>query len=89
MNRYELELSKSAEKFLNRTDRNTKTRIIDALELLTEDPYSYTGVETITNAKGVFRIRVGKYRILYEIFNDRLLVYIEDIDSRGDIYKRI
>jgi len=34
-----------------------------------------------------FRLRVGKYRFIYEVFEDELLIYIEKGGSRGDIYK--
>lgn len=32
-------------------------------------------------------MRIGKYRFLYEVIDDIILVYFYDADSRGDIYK--
>ncbi len=34
-----------------------------------------------------FRLRIGKYRILYEIIEDEILIYYYKAGSRGDIYK--
>lgn len=87
MNRYLLELSKSALKFLNKSDRKT---IINVLHALTENPYSYPGTIKLTGFADTFRIRIGKYRIIYQVLeDDSLIVFIQDIDSRGDIYKHL
>lgn len=37
---------------------------------------------------GIYRLRVGKYRILYEVNDEELLVYLMDAGSRGDVYKK-
>ena len=37
--------------------------------------------------QGVRSYRVGMYRILYEVFQDRLVVYVVDIRHRGDVYR--
>ena len=36
----------------------------------------------------LLRLRVGNYRIVYTVDNGKLIVYVIDIDNRGDIYKR-
>jgi mRNA interferase RelE/StbE len=89
MNRYLLELSKSTIKFLEKSDRITKERLINVIHALTENPYSYPGTTKLTGFDNTFRIRVGKYRIIYQIFDEKLLIFIQDIDSRGDIYKHL
>lgn len=37
----------------------------------------------------IFRLRIGDYRAVFHIVDDELLVYIFDMRSRGDIYKKI
>ena len=41
------------------------------------------------NYDDIFRLRIGDYRAVFHIVDDELLVYIFDIGSRGDIYKKI
>ena len=41
----------------------------------------------LVGSKSVYRIRVGVYRIVYEIIDKELFVYIVDVDHRKDIYK--
>ncbi|MBS4455415.1 type II toxin-antitoxin system RelE/ParE family toxin [Tuanshanicoccus lijuaniae] len=37
----------------------------------------------------IFRLRIGSYRAIFRIIDNELIVYIFDIGSRGDIYKRL
>ena len=38
--------------------------------------------------KGLYRLRVGDYTIIYSVDNGKLIVYVVDAGNRGDIYKR-
>lgn len=84
---YIVELSKSAEKFLAK--HNTiSDRILEKLRILEQNPYNNTlDIQPLQGHKNHYRLRVGKYRILYEIIESCILIYAYDIDSRGDIYK--
>lgn len=35
----------------------------------------------------VFRLRIGKYRAVFRVINNEILIYVFVIDSRGDVYK--
>ena len=35
----------------------------------------------------IFRLRIGKYRAIFRVIKDEILILVFDIDSRGDIYK--
>ena len=78
-------LLKGAEKFLLKLSTNEQTRIIQALDNLVNNP---TNID-IKKLKGrpEFRLRVGKYRILFREDIDNNLYVITAIGSRGDIYK--
>ncbi|WP_066299322.1 type II toxin-antitoxin system RelE family toxin [Bacillus sp. FJAT-29937] len=89
MNKYTLELSKSSLRFLQKCDRVTKERIINVIHALVENPYSYFGSIKLIGYENVYRIRVGKYRIIYQIQDEKLIINIQDINSRGDVYKRL
>ncbi len=89
MSRYKLELSRSSKKFLQKNDRVTRERIINVIHALTENPFSYPGMIKLSGFDDTYRVRVGKYRLIYQIYDERLLIFVQDIDSRGDIYKHI
>ena len=59
-----------------------KTAILD----LQHNPRP-TNSKKLVGSKSVYRIRVGVYRIVYEIIDKELFVYVVDVDHRKDIYK--
>ncbi|MDD3041297.1 type II toxin-antitoxin system RelE/ParE family toxin [Bacteroides sp.] len=74
--------SKTAIKALSEYDKDTRRRIIDAIDRIPQGD--------IKRLKGIkspflYRLRVGKYRVVYHIDNDDIV--IANIDTRGDIYK--
>jgi len=65
-----------------------RIRVFEAFEELCNNPFSNTiDTKQMVNKKGHFRLRIGKYRFLYTIIEDEILVYVYKADSRGDIYK--
>ena len=85
-----IEYSKQAAKFIATQDKNTKQRIKRGIEGLINIPP--TGdiklLQGYTNK--TYRLRLGKYRIIYRYDIDtkqQRILFISDIDSRGDIYK--
>ena len=85
MSNYQIELSKNAIKFLQKLDKKSLYRIQGAIELLGENPRPPKS-KKLTN-KIYWRVRVGDYRIIYEIRDNRLLIVIIKIAKRSDIYK--
>lgn len=84
-----IQYSKAAVKCINSMDSQSKRRIKAGIEGLTQVP----PIGDIKKLQGdwddTFRLRVGKYRIIYRKFTDNKVevLYIMDIGSRGDIYK--
>lgn len=71
--------SKQAIKFLNKQDKPTRIRIIEAIKQLPQGD-----VKKLQGQKS-YRLRVGDYRIIFDRNGD--ILYIEKIDNRGQIYK--
>lgn len=86
MDSYKVELTRSAEKDLRRIDRARVPAIYQALEGLTQDPRP-PGVKKLAGADRSYRIRVGIYRVVYEIHDDVLVVLVVRISSRQDAYR--
>lgn len=85
---YNLHISKQVEKFLEKTELKLRTKIIQAFETVARNPFSADlDIKPLINKKGHFRLRIGKYRFLYEIINNELLIYVYKADSRGTVYK--
>ena len=84
---YKLKTSKIIDKFLEK-HKDIRLKVIEKLEILAKDPYHNTlDIVKLSGYEGHYRLRIGKYRILYEIIENQILIYAYDIDSRGDIYK--
>ena len=84
---YRVELMPRANRQLQKLPDNVQLRIIRALRRLEDDPRP-PGVKHLTGAENLWRMRVGQYRILYEIHDDRLLVLVVRVGHRKDIYRK-
>ena len=86
--KYRIEFKRSAAKGLKKIPKRDRKRIRDKIDDLSEslpDPI-------ITKMKGdnpFHRIRVGDYRIVYEIQEDVLLILVLKIGHRKDIYRKL
>lgn len=81
---YNLEIVRSAQKDIKRLDRPVRVRVIAAIELLLADPY-HQGVRQL--AGGIFRYRVGHYRIIYNIDKNTVTVRIVRVRHRKEVYR--
>ena len=81
-------VSKQVKKYLQKQDPVTRKRLENALLEMAEDPF--TGeVKKLSGYETLFRKRVGSYRILYDVFQTRMMVDVIKVDSRGNAYKDI
>lgn len=83
---YRLILAGRAEKELDALDRPIRDRIVKALSRLKEDPYHSPNVKALSG--GGHRLRVGDYRILYEVKDDLLVILVVKIGHRREVYRR-
>ena len=83
MERLEIEFSKKAAKAYNKLPTDYKELVDSVLQKFTDGlPID---IKPITGEENIYRIRVGKYRILCEVIGETLL--IARIKARGDVYK--
>lgn len=84
-----IKYEKSAIKFLKGLQRPQRELILSAVEKLTHKP-AEGDIRPMSGYKdGRYRLRVGKYRVIYKYLNeyDIEILCVMDIGSRGDIYK--
>ena len=86
MARYSIEISRTAERQLNKLNRDDQRRVVRAILALADDPRPQ-GSRKLTGYDDVFRIRVGRYRVLYSISGKKLVVIILKIGHRKDVYQ--
>lgn len=83
---YAISYVRSAAKAISKLDRPTAVRIIEAIELLAGDPRP-SGCIQLKGGDGEFRIRVGDYRIIYDVEDDQLVILVLRIGHRREVYR--
>ena len=87
MARHAIEFHPSADKALRKLPVGTQRRIVAAVERLADDPRP-PGCVKLAGDENLWRIRVGDYRVVYEIHDKRLLVLVVRVGHRRDVYKK-
>ncbi|MDR2449492.1 MAG: type II toxin-antitoxin system RelE/ParE family toxin [Prevotellaceae bacterium] len=85
MTKYTVYLSKKAQLTLDRLSDHLVAPILFAIEKLSDNPRP-AGCKKLKGQYG-YRIRVGNYRIIYDIIDNKLIVEIIAIGNRKDIYR--
>lgn len=85
MDSYRIEFAKSAEKDLRKIDRSMIPRLLAEIESLETNPRP-DGVRKLVGSERTYRIRIGQYRVVYEIEDDRLILFVVRIAHRKDAY---
>lgn len=80
---YAIIFEKAAEKFLKKQTPKTQQSLMRAIYKLPDG----TDIKRL-KGYGLYRMRVGNIRIIYSIIEEIKVINIENIDNRGDIYKR-
>ncbi len=86
MGSYRLVLKRSVAKDLRSIPSKDVLRILEAIESLAHNPRP-PGCQKLSNQER-YRLRVGIYRVLYEVQDDILLVLIVKIAHRKDAYRQ-
>ena len=78
-----IEIDKPALKFLAKQPKPQQERLLRAIYKLPNEG----DIKRMAGTDGLYRLRVGDYRILYTVEDTRLVVCVLQIGNRGDIYK--
>lgn len=81
---YEIVIQKKAKKFIDGLPKNDRIRIVTAIEQLPNG----SDIKPLKGHEGLFRLRVGSYRIIYTADNGELVVYVIDAGNRGQVYSK-
>lgn len=86
MRKYSVRFVRSARKELERLSDEVLGRVFPRIEALAETPRP-PGCKKLRGAKDMWRIRVGNYRVVYQIDDDVLVVEVRAVADRKDIYE--
>ncbi|MES9856039.1 MAG: type II toxin-antitoxin system RelE/ParE family toxin [Sedimenticola sp.] len=83
---YEIKIKRSAQKSLAKIPLNCQDNIIGSIRRLSNEPRP-EGCKKLSG-RDAWRIRIGQYRVLYEIHNTELQIMVVKIGHRGEVYKQ-
>ncbi|MEA5564046.1 type II toxin-antitoxin system RelE/ParE family toxin [Anabaena sp. UHCC 0399] len=83
---YQIEFTEGANKQLKKLPSDIKERIDLRIQELAIDPSSH-GVKKLADEDYLYRIRVGDYRVIYQILDTILLVTVIKVKHRSHVYK--
>ncbi|TDJ53250.1 MAG: type II toxin-antitoxin system RelE/ParE family toxin [Ignavibacteria bacterium] len=85
MAKYNIEIKKSAAKEIKKLPAKNINGVIKILDELAGNPRPEGCLKLSNNEK--YRIRFGVYTLLYEIYDDRLLIIVVKVAHRKDVYR--
>lgn len=88
MANYRIEVVRSAEKTLFRLPKKDIVRVTAAIAAMAINPYP-DGCRKLAGQNDTFRIRIGVYRVIYEVYEDIILVKVLKVGHRKDVYRFI
>ena len=84
--RYAIRIKESAARELQRIERSNRERLIAAIDRLAENPFAGSALKG--ELRGLRRIRVGDYRLIYEVREQDLVVLVLRAAHRREAYRR-
>jgi mRNA interferase RelE/StbE len=84
---FNLQWRSSTKKDLRKLPSREVERILAEVESLAEEPFPH-GSEKLAGAEHTCRIRVGDYRVIYEVFTQSRIVDIQRVRHRKDVYRK-
>ena len=83
---YRIEYSQNAISNIKKFPKNVQERIIRAIEERLFVSPKEVGKPLVKQWKDHRRLRVGDYRVIYKVIDEKILVFIVDVDHRKDVY---
>ncbi len=84
--KYEIKIRKKAQKALSKIPPPFQANIIKSIQKLAENPFS-NQTKKLTGREA-WRIRIGNYRVIYEVIDNELVILVLNIGHRQNVYKK-
>ena len=86
--RYRIEFTSTALRDLRALPRNVQRRIDARILALADNPRP-PGVKKLADTECLYRLRVGDYRVVYQILDDRLIIVVVRLGHRREVYRNL
>lgn len=86
MELFSIQWRSSTKKDIRSLPRLEVARVVEAVSQLVNDPHPH-GLQKLTGSERTYRIRVGDYRVIYEIFADSRMIEVQRVRHRKDVYR--
>jgi len=86
MDSYRIEFVQSARKDIRAIDRQWIPKVVDAIYGLAQNPHP-AGSKKLIGSERTYRIRVGDYRVIYDVEDIVRVVLITRVRHRKDVYR--
>ncbi len=83
---YTVDIKPAAQRNIRKLPQSLQIRITQKLKSLETEPRQ--GAKKLQSFESRYRVRLGDYRIIYEIYDNILLVVVVDVGHRGNVYRR-
>ena len=88
--KYAFRFTATAQRQLRTIDRTSAMHILTALTRLGDDPYREDAdVKKLAGQEGLYRLRVGDFRVAYQIDNGQLIILVVKVGNRRDVYRTL
>ncbi len=84
---YRLNFSENGKVSIKSLDQNIRQKMFDKLKWFIQNVDSLKPLPLKSNLSGLYKLRVGDYRIIYEIDLNDKVVTVHKVGHRKDIYK--
>jgi mRNA interferase RelE/StbE len=86
MGSFRIQWRNSTRKDIRSLPRHEVARVIEAVSQLANDPLPH-GSQKLSGSERTYRIRIGDYRVIYEVCSDSHVVEIQRVRHRKDVYR--
>lgn len=83
---YAISYVPSAAKAIRKLDKSVASRLLEAIDGLATDPRP-PGFIQLAGGRGEFRIRVGDYRVVYDVQDGELIILVLRVGHRREVYR--
>jgi mRNA interferase RelE/StbE len=84
---YKIVFKRSAEKELKKLNQGAYPALRSAIDKLAAKPHPHQSVKLV-GSSSLWRLRVGDYRVIYDIQGDKLVIYIIKVGHRREVYRK-